>query len=742
MVTFKKAGAMLTATALSVGLLAPIASASTVGNDRMESLPIQVAQTNTTVTKEDLMKRFRELFPNEFKNVTEKDFQTGTGYSRPTDTKVSYELYFSKRIDNQYVHGSFIFVGETLELEQFYYQPVNTKDILFPAKYSKEEAQKVADKFMERFNKGEGYELVPNAHDFYSPSILTQPVEYSFMYEKKNSGIPISDQTINIRVLGDGTVSSFYRTTPPKNNFTYDDPSKKQNESSIADRLQDALKAQLSYSIVPDYTTGDHKVKLVYEPNSQVISGVHAQTGDWLTMDGLSSTLSAKSLTPIVSAPLAAKQPNMTAEQARAMAEKLLATDIKGVQLEIGAVDETTSETGKEVFNIQYMYNYRNGGTGTVLTIDKATGEFIHYSDIKNNLEVEEDENDTEVKLSQKQALDKAIAHIKDWVPSSAHKYAIPVNEGFHESYNDSYYFTFPRIVNGLTVAGDNISVNVDAKTGDLVSLYVSDYGELEWPAATDIISEQEATKMLKDELKLKLQYVNHPKVGNEQHYSLAYQPVFKEGSSAAIDAKTGEWLDVYGMASSDKPKIEHPKAAEELNYLIHAGILEVNDKFNPDAPITKEEALKVLLKSVTYMYYSSRFDEFEMADESFTDITPDDAIYAFVTRALKMGMLDASTKTFNPKTALTNQELAKWVIGTLKLNKPAQLSDIYELNYSDAALVDKKVRGHVALAYAMGLLEAENNQLKPTSEVTYAQLAQVTIRLAHKMNEYQIENY
>src|SRR5690606_16499068 len=197
----------------------------------------------------------------------------------------------------------------------------------------------------------------------------------------------------------------------------------------------------------------------------------------------------------------------------------------------------------KEVFNIQYMYNYRNGGTGTVLTIDKATGEFIHYSDIKSNLEVDTDDSEPEVKLTQKQALDKAIALVKEWIPSSAHKYALPVDDGYHETYNNSYNFTFPRIVNGLSVVGDNISVGVDAKTGDLVNVYMSDYGDLEWPAATDILSEQEATKMLKDELELKLQYVNHPKVGNEEHYSLAYQPVFKEGASAGIDAKTGEWF-------------------------------------------------------------------------------------------------------------------------------------------------------------------------------------------------------
>ena len=741
MVTFKKTSVLLSATALTVGLLAPMASASTLGNERTETLPIQVAQTNATVTKNELMKRFRELFPNEFSNVTEKDFRMGTGYSRPNDSTVRYELSFSKSIENQHEYGSFVFVGETLELEQFHYQPINSKDVLFPAKYSKGEAQKVADEFIEKFRKGEGYELVPNEFNYYSSSILTEPVQYSFTYTKKKSGVQISDQSISIRVLGDGTVTSYYKIQNDTGNFTYDDPSKKQSESVIVNRLRDALKAQLSYRVERDYTTGDATVKLVYQPNSQITSGIHALTGEWLTSEGLSETLSNQSITPIVTEPLAAKQPNLTTEQAQAMAQKLLATDQKGVKLTIESIEETT-ETGKAVYNIHYMYHYANGGTGTELKIDKATGEIINYSDIKNSLVVQDDDSNTEAELTRQQALEKAVAYVKEWIPSYAHQYALPLEDGDYQEYNDSYYFTFPRIVNGLTVVGDQISVSVDTKTGDLVSLAVNTYNDIEWPAVTDILSQQEATKLLKNQLHLELQYVNHPKVGEKQHYSLVYQPVFKEGSYAVIDAKTGEWIDVYGMTNSDKPTIDHPTAAAELNYLIQAGILEVDDTFNPDASLTKEEALKVLMKSVTYMYYGYGYNEGETTNQSFTDITPDHPLYQFVTRALKMGMLDSSTKTFNATGSLSNQELAKWLIGALKLNKVAQHSDIYSLDYSDAAEVDKELRGYVALAYGLGLLEAENNQLKPKSEVTYAQLAQVTIRLAHKMNEYQINNY
>ena len=281
MVTFKKASALLSATALSVSLFTPMASASTLGSERTETLPIQVAQTDKMLSKNDLIKRFRELFPNEFTEVTEKDFHMGTGYTHPKESTVRYELSFSKNIDDRHVYGSFTFVGETLELEQFYYQPtINSKDVFFPAKYSKEEAQKVADKFIEKLAKGEGYELVPNVYNYYSSSILTEPIQYSFTYMKKKSGVPISDQSINISVLGDGTVTSYYKPQSATGDFTYDDPSKKQSESVIANRVRNALKAQLSYSIDTDYTTGDYMAKLVYKPNSQITSGVHVLTGD------------------------------------------------------------------------------------------------------------------------------------------------------------------------------------------------------------------------------------------------------------------------------------------------------------------------------------------------------------------------------------------------------------------------------------------------------------------------------
>lgn len=741
MVPFKKAGIFISTAALSVGLLAPMASASTIGNDRVENLPIIVAQADTKVTKNDLIKRFNELFPNEFTNLTAKDFHMETGYYYPKDSKVRYELYFSKNIDNQYIHGSVLFVGDKLDVEYFYYQPIYTKDVLFPAKYSKDEAQEIANQFMKKLNKNEEYELIPSEYNYFSSSLLTDPIQYYFTYAKKKSGVPIADQNISISVLGDGTVTNYSKSEIEANKFTYDEIASAQKEDVIVQNIQDALKAQLSYKIDTDYRTSKHTVKLVYQPNSAGLTTIHAKTGQWMTMDGLASALPEYTIQPISSTPLPAKQPNLTEEQAKAMAEKLLTPTKPGVQLRIENVEETITETGKEVYEIQYMYEYEHGGAGTTLTIDKATGEIISYHDMSYYLDMTEEEHEPKIVLSQKQALEKAESLIKEWVPSYANRYAFPsITENFYEEYSNSYYIVFPRIVNGLTVSGDQIMINVDAETGNLLSLYVNAYDHIDWPSTTDILSLEEATKQLQDELTLKLKYVNHPKLDNEQHYSLAYEPVFKDGSSIGLDAKTGQWLNIFGTNVLDTPTIEHPTAAEELNYLIQTGALEVDDTFNPDAPVTKEDALKVLLNSLTFMYYD--FEEEDGASHSFTDISPEDDLYPYVSKALRIGLLDKSSTKFNADAALSNQELAKWSIGMLKLDKAAQFSEIYKLNYRDAAQVDKDLRGHVALAYAMGLLESTNKQLKPKGEVTYAQLAQVTIRIAHKMNEYQIDHY
>ena len=183
-------------------------------------------------------------------------------------------------------------------------------------------------------------------------------------------------------------------------------------------------------------------------------------------------------------------------------------------------------------------------------------------------------------------------------------------------------------------------------------------------------------------------------------------------------------------------PIISHPIAADELNYLLHQKVLEVKDPatFNADKAVTKGEALKIIMKSMTYGYYGSYTTD-DDAKQSFPDIDSKHPLYQVVEQAVSMGVLEPTDK-FKVEDLLTRQELAEWYIRALNLETAAKRSDIYKVNFVDANTIQPNYVGYVALANSLGLLEAQDNKFNATSNVTYAELAVSTIRLAHKIYE------
>ena len=92
----KKIGIILASSALSFGMFSSIASASTTVNGQPEKVQIQVASTETVFTKNDLIKKFRELFPNQFDFLTNSDFHMSSSHFYPDDDTLRYDLSFYK----------------------------------------------------------------------------------------------------------------------------------------------------------------------------------------------------------------------------------------------------------------------------------------------------------------------------------------------------------------------------------------------------------------------------------------------------------------------------------------------------------------------------------------------------------------------------------------------------------------------------------------------------------------------
>ena len=426
----------------------------------------------------------------------------------------------------------------------------------------------------------------------------------------------------------------------------------------------------------------------------------------------------------------------ITVEEAKKIAEQFLAIDSDKVKLKIESIHEGENYNGQPVIYVQYMYQYGNSGTGSSLEINKNTGEIIHFYSMRDHLLTEMgDKPSKEDGISKQEALTQAVKFIKEWIPSYLHNYAMPVEEPYFDERLGSYHFSFPRIVNGIVVSGDQINVGISSD-GSINSLNVN-YQDIEnWPSSDDVISEQEAKTILEDALSLKLTYMKHAKNQTENHYDLVYLPIFNGEPYSYVDANTGEWNNLF--TGEDSITVSHPWAEEELNYLINAKVLNVKDakSFNGDAAISKGEALKVLMNSLTYFYHGYYYYGQENMNQTFDNIDPKHPLYQEIERAVETGIIKADSKTFDVDTPITREELSVWMIRVLGLEQAAKDSSIFKLGFEDADKVNSANIGYVAMANSMGLVKAEQNQFNPDREVTYAELAVSTIRLAHAIAE------
>ncbi len=188
-------------------------------------------------------------------------------------------------------------------------------------------------------------------------------------------------------------------------------------------------------------------------------------------------------------------------------------------------------------------------------------------------------------------------------------------------------------------------------------------------------------------------------------------------------------------FGEKDTIVVTHPTAEEELNYLIQNKILDVKDAktFNADASITNGDALKILVKSLSYFYVYDTV-EVENKTQTFDNIGPKHNLYTVVEQAARMGILDPND-SFNPDSKLTREQLAVWYIRALGLDLAAKNYDIYKLDIVDKDNVKSEYVGYVAIANALQLLTAENKHFNPKKEITYADIATSIFKLARNIH-------
>ncbi|MEK4487338.1 S-layer homology domain-containing protein [Psychrobacillus sp. FSL H8-0484] len=110
--------------------------------------------------------------------------------------------------------------------------------------------------------------------------------------------------------------------------------------------------------------------------------------------------------------------------------------------------------------------------------------------------------------------------------------------------------------------------------------------------------------------------------------------------------------------------------------------------------------------------------------------------LYHPIERAVAMGIIKPTSKSFDVDSPIKRKEIAAWYVRVLGLEQAAKHSSIYKLDFADANKIQNEYIGYVTLANSLELLKIDQNHFYPDREVTYAELAVSTFRLAHEISD------
>lgn len=126
-------------------------------------------------------------------------------------------------------------------------------------------------------------------------------------------------------------------------------------------------------------------------------------------------------------------------------------------------------------------------------------------------------------------------------------------------TYRDSYSFNFTRMENDIPVEGNGINIRVDAHTGEIEN-YSFTWSWEPLPSSESLISIEDAEKVFKDEVGLKLIYRRYyDRRSRNEDIKLVY--TLERPGSVLIDAATGKLLDdnyydLYSTGTEESAKI------------------------------------------------------------------------------------------------------------------------------------------------------------------------------------------
>ncbi len=284
-----------------------------------------------------------------------------------------------------------------------------------------------------------------------------------------------------------------------------------------------------------------------------------------------------------------------------------------------------------------------------------------------------------------------------------------------------NYNFTYDRIVNGITFPDNGMYINYDAVNG-IVTSFNLNWINTDFPAIDKVIPADTAYAKLFSGIGLTLEYKVKPPAQaadakilpqpaqTRAEVELAY--VLKMGIPLFLDAFTGGVVDYNGNPYTEQKTvlytdIKGDPAEKQISVLAENGVNLDGAEFKPGTEINQKDFLTLLSKTMSY--YGPVITQKSAAQDI-------DQLYAYLTRE---GVVKNGEKA--PDAAVTNEDAVKFIIRAMKLDKAADLKDIYIINFKDKSEISPALTGYVALAAGLKITAGSDGSFGPKTKLTRA---------------------
>lgn len=748
----------LTGTIPNAAFAERLAPSATVTATNEVAEPSSESPVNARITKEkaDELSRSIVSIPKEY-TLQNANYQTLALYSgKQGSWSLSYVLRKNNKVlgtINTRINAD---TGELITYYNYVNDP-NRKPV-YPPKVDREQAQEVAASFISAV--GSAYkEQIGLDEDFGvdTRQPLTGEVSYSFRYNRLVDGLSFMDNYIQVEVDGEGHILNYALNWDATVKFEKTAP--KLTAEQATARFREEAKLQLSY-VIP-YSAQKQQPFLTYGLSARVLDAV---TGKPIEQSGryADNTTDPVSDKALGAKPTAGKL--LTSEQASQKAAAAFALP-SSAKLEDSSYSEYMDDaSGKTIttwgLNWSIKQEGKDIGYSAWAEVDAQTGEIRSFSYYDGS----ESRGQQGQTVTYEQAKAKALEVVKKQLPGYAHELYLQ-EEADISRYTTkkpeeigSYSFRFARYVNGVNVPYDSVYVRIDALTGN-VQNYNAQFFNYTYPSTLPaLIGTDKALDAFNKYYKVELTYalfgddsyaaipiekynvmvaageINPNDASGAGPAKLVYRMVQRPlEESVFLDAQTGQWRaqdsgEVTSLVKEQATDIAGHWAERELQLMIDYKALDLEDgKVRPNQTVTRGELIKML---VLAMNGGSRNMPMIMASgkASFQDVAADSSYFTYVESALASNLIDKGDGSFNPEGKVNREEMAELIVRALGYNTLAAYTDIFNINFADAAKLENK--GQAAIVTGLGIMSKDSKgNFRPASEVSRAEASAAFFR-------------